>query len=79
MRAFNRVLATAFIAGIVVAGPAAADPGSPQDDKNNPTAPGHMQGPAWDNRNEHCSAHWAGEIGGGSIRLRAQCQVSVVS
>lgn len=77
MRAFKRAMAAAFVASILIAPAASADPGNPQDDKNNLTAPGQMQGPAWENRNEHCSAHWHGEMGGGSTRLPAQCQTTV--
>ena len=75
MRAIKRgVVIMATVATLAAAPTASADPQWPQDDKNNPTAPGQMQGPAWDNRNEHCSEHYAGEKGDGSIIVPAQCQ-----
>ena len=76
MRGLKRgvVVMSAVAMFAVAARTVSADPQWPQDDKNNPTAPGQMQGPAWDNRNEHCSEHYAGEKGGGSISLRGQCQ-----
>ncbi len=74
-RVFRRALAVVFAASMFAAPNASADPGFPQDDKNNPTAPGHMQGPAWENRNVHCTEHYAGIKGGGSENVPAQCQV----
>ena len=84
MRAFRRAVATAFAIGMLAGAPAASALNNPQDDKNNPTAPGfgagnkdELGGPAWENRNEHCSEHYAGIKGGGSENLPAQCQVTV--
>ncbi len=75
VRTFRRALVSIIAVGVLTAPAASANPGFPQDDKNNPTAPGHMQGPAWENRNQHCSEHYAGIKGGGSENLPAQCQV----
>ena len=74
MRACRRMAAVVCAVGAVAAPTASADPGWPQDDKNNNTAPGHMQGPAWENRNRHCTEHYAGTKGGGSVNVPAQCQ-----
>jgi hypothetical protein len=76
VRALRRLVAAGFVVGMLAGAPAASALNNPQDDKNNPTAPGRFQGPAWDSRNEHCAEHYAGTKGGGSDNLPAQCQTT---
>ena len=52
------------------------DPGFPQDDKNNPTAPGHREGPAWDDRTCTASSTTPGSRAAAGPHVPAQCQVT---
>ena len=72
LRRIMMVVAVSVLMAVMAAPAFAVKGGFANDDKNNPTAPGQFEGPAWDNRNEHCQERWdSGDRPGDG--LPAQC------